>query len=143
MMPLIRYRTRDLTRILPGDCPCGRTHIRMHKPMGRSDDMMVVKGVNVWPSQIEAVLLKQGYQANYQILVDRIGNNDTIEVQVEMTPEMKQEDVAIAAREKKIVHGLKNMLGIKVDVSILEPKTITRSEGKAVRVVDKRNLYNK
>ena len=79
----------------------------MHKPMGRSDDMMVVKGVNVWPSQIEAVLLKQGYQANYQILVDRIGNNDTIEVQVEMTPEMKQEDVAIAAREKKIVHGLK------------------------------------
>lgn len=118
-------------------------HIRMHKPMGRSDDMMVVKGVNVWPSQIEAVLLKQGYQANYQILVDRIGNNDTIEVQVEMTPEMKQEDVAIAAREKKIVHGLKNMLGIKVDVSILRPKTITRSEGKAVRVVDKRNLYNK
>ena len=111
--------------------------------MGRSDDMMVVKGVNVWPSQIEAVLLKQGYQANYQILVDRIGNNDTIEVQEEMTPEMKQEDVAIAAREKKIVHGLKNMLGIKVDVSILEPKTITRSEGKAVRVVDKRNLYNK
>ena len=111
--------------------------------MGRSDDMMVVKGVNVWPSQIEAVLLKQGYKANYQILVDRIGNNDTIEVQVEMTPEMKQEDVAIAAREKKIVHGLKNMLGIKVDVSILEPKTITRSEGKAVRVVDKRNLYNK
>ena len=70
--------------------------------MGRSDDMMVVKGVNVWPSQIEAVLLKQGYQANYQILVDRIGNNDTIEVQVEMTPEMKQEDVAIAARERKI-----------------------------------------
>ena len=100
-------------------------------------------GELVWPSQIEAVLLKQGYQANYQILVDRIGNNDTIEVQVEMTPEMKQEDVAIAAREKKIVHGLKNMLGIKVDVSILEPKTITRSEGKAVRVVDKRNLYNK
>ena len=75
--------------------------------------------------------------------MDRINNSDTIEVQVEMTPEMQQEDVAIAAREKKIVHGLKNMLGIKVDVSILEPKTITRSEGKAVRVVDKRNLYNK
>ena len=141
--PLLRYRTRDLCYLTRKKCSCGRTHIRMHKPMGRSDDMMVVKGVNVWPSQIEAVLLKQGYQANYQILVDRIGNNDTIEVQVEMTPEMKQEDVAIAAREKKIVHGLKNMLGIKVDVSILEPKTITRSEGKAVRVVDKRNLYNK
>lgn len=141
--PLLRYRTRDLCYLTRKKCSCGRTHIRMHKPMGRSDDMMVVKGVNVWPSQIEAVLLKQGYQANYQILVDRIGNNDTIEVQVEMTPEMQQEDVAIAAREKKIVHGLKNMLGIKVDVSILEPKTITRSEGKAVRVVDKRDLYNK
>ena len=117
--PLLRYRTRDLCYLTRKKCSCGRTHIRMHKPMGRSDDMMVVKGVNVWPSQIEAVLLKQGYQANYQILVDRIGNNDTIEVQVEMTPEMQQEDVAIAAREKKIVHGLKNMLGIKVDVSIL------------------------
>ncbi len=104
--------------------------------------MMVVKGVNVWPSQIEAVLLNQGYQANYQILVDRIGNNDTIEVQVELTPEMAETPtLTVEQREKKIVAGLKSMLGIKVDVKVVEPKTITRSEGKAVRVIDKRNLY--
>ena len=103
--------------------------------------MMVVKGVNVWPSQIEAVLLQQGFEANYQIVVDRIGNNDTIEVQVEMTPEMAAADVPAADREKKVVAGLKSMLGIKVDVKVVEPNTIARSEGKAVRVVDKRNLY--
>lgn len=110
--------------------------------MGRSDDMMVVKGVNVWPSQIEAVLLKQGYQANYQIIVDRIGSKDTIEVQVEMTPEMAEDtSVAVPVREKKLVSGLKSMLGIGVDVRVVEPKSITRSEGKAVRVIDKRHLY--
>lgn len=140
--PLLRYRTRDLCILTRKPCSCGRTHIRMMKPKGRSDDMMVVKGVNVWPSQIEAVLLKQGYQANYQIVVDRIGNNDTIEVQVEKTPEMLLDNsVTDAARASKIVSGLKSMLGIKVDVKVVEPKTITRSEGKAVRVIDKRNLY--
>ena len=128
--PLLRYRTR------------GRTHVRMMKPKGRSDDMMVVKGVNVWPSQIETVLLNQGYQANYQIVVDRVGNNDTIEVQVELTPEMAEHPtLSVEAREKKIVSGLKSMLGIKVDVKVVEPKAIARSEGKAVRVVDKRHLY--
>lgn len=140
--PLLRYRTRDLCYLTRKKCSCGRTHIRMHKPMGRSDDMMVVKGVNVWPSQIEAVLLNLGYQANYQIVVDRIGNNDTIEVQVEKTPEMAEDKAFdVAAQEKKIVAGLKSMLGIKVEVKVVEPKTITRSEGKAVRVVDKRDLY--
>ncbi len=140
--PLIRYRTRDLCKLTREKCSCGRTHVRMTKPMGRSDDMMVVKGVNVWPSQIEAVLLNQGYQANYQIVVDRVGNNDTIEVQVELTPEMAEKnDVPIAQREKEVVHGLKSMLGIKVDVSVVDPMTIPRSEGKAKRVVDKRNLY--
>lgn len=140
--PLLRYRTRDLCYLTRKPCSCGRTHIRMHKPMGRSDDMMVVKGVNVWPSQIETVLLQQGYQANYQIVVDRIGNNDTIEVQVELTPEMVEaNDVPVEKREKKIVAGLKSMLGIRVDVKVVEPKTIARSEGKAVRVVDKRDLY--
>ena len=110
--------------------------------MGRSDDMMVVKGVNVWPSQIEAVILNQGYEANYQIVVDRIGNTDTIEVQVELTPEMAANPtMTVPEREKKIVSGLKSMLGIKVDVKVVEPKTIVRSEGKAVRVIDKRNLY--
>ncbi len=140
--PLLRYRTRDLCRLTRKKCSCGRTHIRMTKPMGRSDDMMVVKGVNVWPSQIEAVLLKQGYQANYQIIVDRIGSKDTIEVQVEMTPEMVEDtSVAVPVREKKLVSGLKSMLGIGVDVRVVEPKSITRSEGKAVRVIDKRHLY--
>ena len=140
--PLLRYRTRDLCYLTRKKCSCGRTHIRMHKPMGRSDDMMVVKGVNVWPSQIESVILNQGYQANYQIVVDRVGNNDTIEVQVELTPEMAADNsVSVADREKNIVAGLKSMLGIKVDVKVVEPKTITRSEGKAVRVIDKRNLY--
>lgn len=114
----------------------------MHKPMGRSDDMMVVKGVNVWPSQIETVLLNKGYEANYQIVVDRVGNNDTIEVQVEKTPEMAADTgFNTAERERVIVAGLKSMLGIKVDVKVVEPKTITRSEGKAVRVIDKRDLY--
>ena len=140
--PLLRYRTRDLCYLTRKKCSCGRTHIRMHKPMGRSDDMMVVKGVNVWPSQIETVLLNRGYQSNYQILVDRVGNNDTIEVQVELTPEMAANpSVTTAEREKKIVSDLKSMLGIRVDVKVVEPKTIARSEGKAVRVIDKRDLY--
>lgn len=140
--PLLRYRTRDLCWLTRKKCSCGRTHVRMMKPKGRSDDMMVVKGVNVWPSQIETVLLNQGYQANYQIVVDRVHNHDTIEVQVELTPEMAADSsVALEEREKKIVSGLKSMLGIKVDVQVVEPKSIARSEGKAVRVIDKRNLY--
>ena len=140
--PLIRYRTRDLCYLKREKCACGRTHVRMHKPMGRADDMMVVKGVNVWPSQIEAVLMQQGYQANYQIVVDRIGSKDTIEVQVELTPEMAEAaDIPNYEREAKIVAGLKSMLGIKVDVQVVAPMTIPRSEGKAKRVVDKRDLY--
>lgn len=140
--PLLRYRTRDLCYLTRKPCSCGRTHVRMHKPMGRSDDMMVVKGVNVWPSQIETVLLRQGFQANYQIVVDRVDNSDTIEVQVELTPEMAENTAVTAAqREAAVRKDLKSMLGIKVDVKVLEPKTITRSEGKAVRVVDKRDLY--
>ncbi len=140
--PLIRYRTRDLCRLSREQCSCGRTHIRMSKVMGRSDDMLIVKGVNVFPSQIETVLLNQGYQANYQIHVDRVHNSDTIEVLVEQTPEMAADDsVSKETRESRLIHGLKEMLGIKVDVRLVEPKSITRSEGKAVRVIDKRHLY--
>jgi len=140
--PLLRYRTRDLCRLTREKCSCGRTHIRMSKPMGRSDDMMVVKGVNVWPSQIEQVIINLGYQANYQIVVDRENNRDSIEVQVEKTPEMAADETFdIAKAQKKIVAGLKSMLGILVDVKVVEPKTIERSEGKAKRVIDKRNLY--
>ncbi len=140
--PLIRYRTRDLCYLTREKCACGRTFVRMHKPTGRSDDMMVVKGVNVWPSQIEGVLLSQGYSANYQIVVDRVGNSDTIEVMVEMTQEMADDtSVSVAERQKKVAHGLKSVLGISVGVNVIEPKTIVRSEGKAVRVIDKRELY--
>ncbi|MCF0107196.1 MAG: phenylacetate--CoA ligase [Holdemanella sp.] len=140
--PLLRYRTRDLCKLTYEPCKCGRTHVRMRKPMGRSDDMLIVKGVNVFPSQIETVLINQGYRANYQIIVDRINNRDTIEVHVEMTPEMAADpNTYKEACEAKIAKGLLAMLGIKVNVKVLKPKTITRSEGKAKRVIDKRNLY--
>ena len=114
----------------------------MTKPLGRSDDMLIVKGVNVFPSQIETVLLNQGYPANYQIIVSRENNSDTIEVQVEMTPEMFSDNAGVVTkREKKLVDALKAMLGIYVKVTLVNPKTIARSEGKAVRVIDQRNLY--
>ena len=140
--PLLRYRTRDLCILTREKCSCGRTHVRMKKPTGRSDDMMVIKGVNVWPSQIEAVILNQGYQANYQIIVDRINNKDRIELQVELTPEMAADPkLNVKKKESEIKAGLKSMLGIGVDVSVVDPKTIVRSEGKAVRVIDKRKLF--
>lgn len=140
--PLLRYRTRDLCILTREKCSCGRTHVRMKKPTGRSDDMMVIKGVNVWPSQIETVILNQGYQANYQIVVDRINNKDRIELQVELTPEMAADlKLNVKKKESEIKSGLKSMLGIGVDVSVVQPKTIVRSEGKAVRVIDKRKLF--
>ena len=140
--PLMRYRTRDICVLSREKCSCGRTHVKMSKPLGRSDDMLIVKGVNVFPSQIETVLLNQGYPANYQIIVDRVNNSDTIEVQVEMTPEMVSDNLSeVTAKEKELVAGLKAMLGIYAKVTLVNPKTITRSEGKAVRVIDKRNLY--
>ena len=140
--PLLRYRTRDICVLNREKCSCGRTHVRMSKPMGRSDDMLIIKGVNVFPSQIETVLLNNGYAANYQIIVDRVNNGDTIEVQVEMTPEMFSDSMKeIAAKEKELVNALKAMLGIYAKVTLVEPKSITRSEGKAVRVIDKRKLY--
>ena len=140
--PLLRYRTRDICILSREKCSCGRTHVKMTKPMGRSDDMLIVKGVNVFPSQIETVLINQGFPANYQIIVTRAKNSDNIEVQVEMTPVMAADasfnrDLA----RKKLVSGLKAMLGILAEVTLVEPKTIARSEGKAVRVIDKRNLY--
>lgn len=140
--PLLRYRTRDICVLNHEKCSCGRTHVRMSKPMGRSDDMMIIKGVNVFPSQIETVLLNKGYPANYQIIVDRINNSDTLEVQVEMTAEMFSDSVTrVSAKERELVEALKAMLGIYAKVRLVEPKTIARSEGKAVRVVDKRKLY--
>ncbi len=140
--PLLRYRTRDICILSHEKCSCGRTHVRMTKPLGRSDDMLIVKGVNVFPSQIETVLINKGYPANYQIIVDRVNNSDTIEVQVEMTPEMFSDSLsAVSAKEKELVDALKAMLGIYAKVKLVNPKAIARSEGKAVRVIDKRNLY--
>ncbi len=140
--PLIRYRTKDICILTREQCSCGRTFVKMTKPLGRSDDMLIVKGVNVFPSQIETVLLNHGYAANYQIIVDRQKNSDTIEVRVEMTPEMFSDELSkVTAKEKELVSGLKSMLGIYANVKLVAPKSITRSEGKAVRVIDKRNLY--
>ena len=140
--PLLRYRTRDICTLTREKCSCGRTHVRMAKPKGRSDDMLIIRGVNVFPSQIETVLLKHGYAANYLIIVDRVNNTDTLEVQVEMTPEMFTDNLGeISARQKALVEGLKSMLGIKAKVTLVAPRTIARSEGKAVRVIDKRKIY--
>ena len=139
--PLLRYRTKDICVLTREKCPCGRTHVKMSKPMGRSDDMLIIRGVNVFPSQIETVLMQQGYSANYQIIVDRVNNTDTFEVMVEMNPELFSDSLAkITSAEKKLVEALKSMLGIAAKVKLVAPKSITRSEGKAVRVVDKRKI---
>jgi len=139
--PLLRYRTRDICVLSRKKCSCGRTHVKMSKPMGRSDDMLIVKGVNVFPSQIETVLLEQGYTPNYQIIVDRINHSDKLEVLVEMPADKFSDSLAdIADQEKNLVEELKKMLGIYARVKIVSPKSITRSEGKAVRVIDKRKI---
>lgn len=139
--PLIRYRTKDITYITREKCKCGRTHARIHRLMGRTDDMLIIKGVNVYPSQVEEVLIKHGMPSNYQLVVDRVNNSDTMEVNVEMTPEMFSDSVAdITKKEKEIVNALKSMLGIYAKVKLVEPKSITRSEGKAVRVIDNRKI---
>ena len=139
--PMIRYRTKDICSLTYEKCPCGRTHVRMTKPKGRSDDMLIIRGVNVFPSQIETVLLQHGYAANYQILVDRVNNTDTFEVLVEMTPEMFTDSVGeIQQLQKTLSLGLNSMLGIRPKVTLVAPKTIARSEGKAVRVIDKRKI---
>ncbi len=139
--PLLRYRTRDICVLSHEKCSCGRTHVKMSKPRGRTDDMLIIRGVNVFPSQIETVLLNQGYSANYQIIVDRVRNTDTLDIQVEMTPEMFTDNMGeISERQKKLVEGLRAMLGLTAKVTLVAPKSIVRSEGKAVRVIDKRKI---
>lgn len=140
--PLLRYRTRDICVLTREKCSCGRTLVKMSKPMGRSDDMLIIRGVNVFPSQIEAVLLKEGYAPNYQIVVDRINNTDTLDINVELLPEQFGDTVKeTASYEKKLAESIKIMLGINPKVHLLAPKSIARSEGKAVRVIDKRKLH--
>ncbi len=139
--PLIRYRTRDICVLSSEKCSCGRTFIKMSKPRGRTDDMLIIRGVNVFPSQIETVLLNEGYPANYQIIVDRVNNTDTLDVRVEMTPELFTDNMGeISGRQKRLQDSLKSMLGIKAKVSLVAPKSIVRSEGKAVRVIDNRKI---
>ena len=139
--PILRYRTRDICVLNRKPCSCGRTHVKMCRPMGRSDDMLIVKGVNVFPSQIEAVLIEQGYQTNYQIVIDRVRNTDTIDVLVEMTPDRFSDSLSVITdMEKKLVGSLKAMLGIAANVRLVAPRSIERSEGKAIRVIDKRKI---
>ncbi|MBO4376905.1 MAG: phenylacetate--CoA ligase [Lachnospiraceae bacterium] len=140
--PLLRYRTKDLCILNRQKCSCGRTFVRMHKPMGRSDDMLIIRGVNVFPSQIETVLLNEGMPPNYQIIVDRVNNTDTFDINVEMTEDMFSDRMSkISEKEGHLMAALKTMLGIQAKVHLVAPKTIERSEGKAVRVIDKRKLY--
>ena len=142
-LPLIRYRTRDLSRIDTKKCACGRTSPRMEKVTGRSDDMLIIRGVNVFPSQIESVLLKvEQVEPHYMIYVDRIDNLDICEVQIEMTPGLFSDEVKhIEELEKKLKHEIESTLGISVKVRLVEHKTIARSEGKAKRVIDNRKIF--
>ncbi len=144
-LPLLRYRTRDLTYLEPEPCKCGRTFVRMHRVMGRTDDMLIVRGVNVFPSQIESVLMEiEETEPHYLIVVDREkGALDTLEVWVEVSPRIVSDEVrSLEKMEQKIASELQSTLGISVKVKLVEPKTIARSEGKAKRVVDRRDLYN-
>ena len=139
--PLIRYRTRDIASLTHETCKCGRTLVRMTKPKGRTDDMLIIRGINVFPSQIESVLLDLGMAPNYRMIVDRKNNLDTLEVQVEMNESMFADTVRSLERvEKTIANALQSTLNIAAKITLLEPKSIERSEGKAKRVIDKRNI---
>jgi len=141
--PILRYRTHDIGVIRHGKCACGRTLVKMTKPRGRTDDMLIIRGVNVFPSQIESVLLQLGYTANYQILVDRANNFDSIDVNVEMNPGIFSDTVrGLVQKERELEEALKSLLGISAKVHLLEPNSIERSTGKAVRVIDKRKLLD-
>ena len=139
--PFIRYRTRDIGVLTIEPCSCGRTFVKMTKPKGRTDDMLIIRGVNVFPSQIETVLLRMGYSPNYKIYVDRVNNTDTLLVQVEMTEDMFSDTVTkIKEHESAIKAELRSLLGIGADVQLVAPGSIERSMGKAKRVEDKRKL---
>ena len=142
-MPLIRYRTRDLCTLTKEKCGCGRTFVRMSKPIGRTDDMLIIRGVNVFPSQIEEVLMKtEGVAPYYQIIVDRVNNKDTLDVLIELSSMgMSDEIKDLEALTSKLSAEILSMLGVRAKVKLVEPKTIARSEGKAVRVIDKRKLH--
>ncbi|MDR1992047.1 MAG: phenylacetate--CoA ligase [Nitrososphaerota archaeon] len=141
-IPLIRYKTRDICTLNYEPCECGRTHVRMSKPAGRTDDMLIIRGVNVFPSQIESALLSIGeVQPHYQILVDRVNNLDTLTIEIELNDEMFSDNVkGIEEFEKKVSRQINSVLGINAKIHLVEPKSIARSEGKAKRVIDRRNI---
>lgn len=139
--PMMRYRTHDICVIKREKCSCGRTFIKMAKPMGRSDDMMIIRGVNVFPSQIESVLLNEGYSTNYLIEIDRVNSTDTFDVFVEFLPEDFDDTIkTVANREKKLQSELKKMIGISPAIHLRPPMSLGRTEGKAVRINDKRKI---
>jgi phenylacetate-CoA ligase len=140
--PVIRYRTRDITSLNPEPCICGRTHLRMRRVTGRSDDMLIIRGVNVFPSQIESVLLEmKDVTPHYQLVVDREGSLDILTVMVEVSERLFSDEVkGLQATEKLISKNIKDLLGVSAKVKLVEPKGITRSEGKAVRVIDNRKI---
>jgi phenylacetate-CoA ligase len=139
--PMLRYRTRDICELSRKPCSCGRTLVKMSRLMGRTDDMLIIRGVNVFPSQIETVLLQEGYSPNYQIVVDRVKHTDTFEVRVELTPDMVADTVKeIEKQENALVAAMRSMLGISPKITLVPHRSIARSEGKAVRVIDKRKI---
>lgn len=144
-LPLIRYRTRDIATLVYDKCKCGRTLVRMLKPQGRTDDMLIIRGVNVFPSQIESALLSVENQAtNYRLVVDRINNLDTLEVQIEMREDMLGDNVRdVEAYKKKLKNAIDSAIGVGVTIKLLEQKSLDRSTGKAVRVIDNRTIKNK
>ena len=141
-MPMIRYRTRDLTHLIYDKCECGRTAVRMGRILGRSDDMLIIRGVNVFPTQIESVILEMPeFEPHYLLLVDRKNNTDTMELQVEVRPEYYSDEInKMLALKKKLTARLQSVLGLGVDVRLVEPRSIERSVGKAKRVIDNRKL---
>ena len=140
--PIIRYRTRDVTSLNREPCICGRTHVRMQKVSGRTDDMLIIRGVNVFPSQIESVLMEmKEVEPHYQIVVDRVDNLDTMTVMVEVGESFFSDEVRVLQSiEKKLAKDIKEFLGVSAKVQLVEPKTIARSEGKAQRVIDNRKI---
>lgn len=141
-IPLVRYRTRDITALIPGECLCGRTLVRMQRVSGRSDDMLIIRGVNVFPSQIEHILLEiEGVEPHYLVIVDRVENLDLITVQVEVSQKIFSDEIKrLEELEGRIKEEIRSNLGISVNVKLVEPKTIERSMGKAKRVIDNRKL---
>jgi phenylacetate-CoA ligase len=140
--PVIRYRTRDISVLHPEPCRCGRTVVRMGRVRGRSDDMLIIRGVNVFPSQIESVIMEtDGIEPHYQLVVDREGRLDTLTVKVEVDEAIFSDEVKnLQTMERSLENNIKEVLGVSAEVRLVEPKSIQRSEGKAVRVIDKRKI---